>query len=176
MRVVARIPGAHRIEFVTGPLLSAAGLAMARPMSVVSAACAMAAFALAWPLAEWWMHRWLLHRVYRREHWHHHVDPTSDLHVLPLLSDAVLAVIAGALVLATGRRVGGALFGGFALGYVAFYYAHWFMHLGWWPSRGPLAAAARRHALHHAGIEANYNVLLPLGDWLFGTYASAPDR
>lgn len=52
------------------------------------------------------------------------------------------------------------------------YFVHLEMHLrkGWFYAKTPVFRyLERRHRLHHLHPNANYNVLLPLFDWLFGT-------
>jgi sterol desaturase/sphingolipid hydroxylase (fatty acid hydroxylase superfamily) len=170
--VVARLKWAQFVELATAPCFVAAGAWIAGLSRGSLWSGALGLF-VCWPLAEWWLHRSLLHRVLRTAHWHHHEDPMSDIHVTPFLPDAVLLAIFGLCVLIGGRAIGGGLFAGFAAGYATFYYTHLCVHAGFWPKTGWLGDIARRHDLHHRGIEANYNVLLPLGDWIFRTYVRA---
>lgn len=175
MPIVARISWAHRVEFVTTPLLVAGGAWLTWPIDARDVAIGALAFAVGWPLFEWWLHRELLHRWLRRAHWIHHVEPLGDTHILPLVPDALLLVTLGIMTAVFGRQTGAAVFVGFGSGYATYYYGHWCMHVGWWPDGGWLGEARSRHAVHHQGVEANYNVLVPLGDWMFGTYLRADD-
>lgn len=165
----ARVRLAHRAEFITAPLFVAAGLWVAHPLGIAGVVACLFGFFVAWPLAEWWLHKDLMHRILRRAHWHHHTHPLDDPPVPPFMPDVALAAIFAVLVAIGGWRVGGSLFAGFALGYGVYFYAHWCIHLGWWPMRGWFGDVVRRHDVHHSDIEANFNVLFPLGDWLFGT-------
>ena len=170
MRIVARLRWAPLLQAVTSLLYCAGALWLVWPVDRWSLAWALAGFFIGWPLVEWWMHRVLFHRLFRHEHWDHHADPQGDLSVVPPIMELILAMLFGLMVLAMGMQIGASVFSGFTLGYALYNDAHWCMHAGWWPRRGWLGAAARRHAVHHQGIEANYNVLLPVGDWLFRTY------
>lgn len=63
------------------------------------------------------------------------------------------------------------MFVSFALYYIAFEEIHWRTHMG---GRLPkwLRFAARHHLLHHAHDNGEYNVFLPLVDWLVGAFQS----
>ncbi len=59
----------------------------------------------------------------------------------------------------------------------------WLVHLemhrdkGWFFARNALFRYLdRRHQLHHLYPDTNFNVLLPLCDWFFGTYHVQPQR
>jgi sterol desaturase/sphingolipid hydroxylase (fatty acid hydroxylase superfamily) len=74
------------------------------------------------------------------------------------------------MVAILGWPDGSAMFAGFVFGYALYNDAHWCLHAGHWPRGRWFDDVAQRHALHHHGEPVNYNVLLPVGDWLFGTY------
>lgn len=125
---------------------------------------------VAWIFSEYVTHRYVFHRLYRREHWAHHMRPASDIGISPIytIPGQVLLAIAG--VWAMGMAIGGGLFAGYAIGYLTYLTVHhafhrWSIGSGHW-----LRAAYERHELHHAGIEKNFNVLIPLGDKLFKTF------
>ena len=65
------------------------------------------------------------------------------------------------------------MFVAFTLYYIAFEEIHWRTHMGGrLPKR--LRFAARHHLLHHAHEAGEYNVFLPMFDWLVGTIWSRP--
>src|SRR5579864_150859 len=65
------------------------------------------------------------------------------------------------------------LFVAFTLYYIAFEEIHWRTHMGGrLPKR--LRFAARHHLLHHALETGEYNVFLPICDWLVGTVRPRP--
>lgn len=64
------------------------------------------------------------------------------------------------------------IFAAFALYYIAFEEIHWRSHIGGWLPRW-LRPAARHHLLHHAHETGEYNVFLPLFDWLLGIPAKS---
>ena len=57
------------------------------------------------------------------------------------------------------------VFASFAVYYMAFEEIHWRSHMGGWLPKW-LRPAARHHLLHHAHDTGQYNVFLPLFDWL----------
>lgn len=148
-------------------------------------------------IVEYLAHRYLMHRdtrllhaMYLRHTVRHHryftrddieVTHHRDLHAVlfpPLLLfffALVALVVAAAVGLALGRAAG-ILF--FALS-LAYYLAYEVLHLlAHWPQHGavmrfaPLRRLLRHHRLHHAPQvmnQGNYNIVFPLGDWLFGT-------
>jgi hypothetical protein len=65
------------------------------------------------------------------------------------------------------------MFVAFTLYYIAFEEVHWRAHMGGrLPKR--LRFAARHHLLHHAHERGEYNVFLPICDWLVGTVWPRP--
>ena len=129
-------------------------------------------FAL-WQVFEWFMHRHILHGWAKREHWKHHREPTGEAGIPPWLTLPAVVALFVVLVLLLGSAIGGGLFTGLAFGYWTYNLTHWAIHAGHWPRAGILGGIARRHDLHHRGVAANFNVLLPWADMAFGTYRSA---
>lgn len=165
----------YYLDFLTAPLVALVLLILAFPINNMK----LSAFALgyfSWVMFEWWFHAKLLHRRYRREHWVHHKRP-SDIHVneqLPWqLTNGLLA--AGSVFTVTLAGPYGAAFAAaLALGYLSYIGTHHALHQGLIRPTTPfLGAVVRRHELHHRGVEANFNVLCPLGDHLMGTYVKA---
>jgi hypothetical protein len=170
MRLVTRTGWTYYIDFVTAPLFAAAACWLAWPLDPGDAVALAAGALICWPLVEWWMHRFVLHRHFRHDHWHHHRDPLGhEGGILPLLPDVLFVAMAAVTLPVAGASLGGAGLSGVAIGYGTYVWSHWLIHTRVWPRRGWLGGVARRHDVHHRGVEANYNVLIPLGDWVFGT-------
>ncbi len=60
------------------------------------------------------------------------------------------------------------VFASFSLYYMAFEEIHWRTHMGGWVPKW-LRPAARHHLLHHAHDGGQFNVFLPIFDWLDGS-------
>lgn len=148
------------------------GVMLATGASEPLAYAAIAGFA-AWQIFEWAAHRYVLHGLVRGQHWLHHREPTGDAGVPPVFTIPALLLLLALLILSFGPPIGGGLFAGFGLGYWTYNLTHWAIHAGYWPTSGLLSGVARRHALHHRGTPANFNVLLPICDLLFGTFRKA---
>jgi hypothetical protein len=148
-------------------------------------------------VVEYLVHRHLMHRdtrllhaMFERHTLRHHryftredieVATRDDLHavlfppVLLFFFAAVALGVAASVGLMFGRAAG-LLFFALAL---AYYLAYEVLHLlAHWPQRGGVTRSAllrrllRHHRLHHAPQimnQGNYNIVFPLGDWLFGT-------
>lgn len=129
---------------------------------------------VAWMFSEHVTHRYLFHRLYRREHWAHHMRPASDIGVKPSYTVIAQLVMAGVLMGTCGLTVGGGLFAGYAAGYLTYLTTHHAFHRWTIPQGHWLRAAYERHEWHHMGHEVNFNVLIPLGDRLFRTYHQPP--
>jgi Fatty acid hydroxylase superfamily len=73
-------------------------------------------------------------------------------------------------ILKTGWTVG--MFAAFTFYYIAFEEIHWRTHMG---GRLPkyLRFAARHHLLHHTHETGEYNVFLPICDWIVGLFKPA---
>jgi hypothetical protein len=55
---------------------------------------------------------------------------------------------------------------------LASHYVHPMIHMrtgAWWEGTRAFKFLLKRHVWHHRFIDTNYNVVLPLGDWLFRT-------
>jgi len=61
------------------------------------------------------------------------------------------------------------VFLGFAVYYVAFEEIHWRMHMGGWLPQW-LRPATRHHLYHHAHETEQFNVFLPIFDWVVGWF------
>lgn len=132
--------------------------------------CAAVAGFLAWQPIEWAIHRHILHGPLRGQHWMHHREPAGDAGVPPFFTIPLLLGLLAAVIGAAGATIGGGFFTGIGLGYWTYNLTHWSIHAGYWPIDGLLGGVARRHKLHHRGVPANFNVLFPICDLLFGTY------
>lgn len=149
-------------------------------------------------VVEYLVHRHLMHRdtrllhaMYLRHTVRHHryftrddieVTHHADLHAVlfPPLLLFFFALVALGVATVVGLAFGhsaGVLF--FALS-LAYYLAYEVLHLlAHWPQHGALMRSAllrrllRHHRLHHTPQvmnQGNYNIVFPLGDWLFGTW------
>jgi hypothetical protein len=131
-------------------------------------------------LFEYCLHRFVLHRgrgIFFETHMLHHTtlnSPEGPRYVNfsrnPWGVVGLFAVNAVPfLLLEWVFRIGwtAGIFAAFALYYIAFEEIHWRSHMG---GRLPkwLRPAARHHLLHHAHETGEYNVFLPLFDWLLG--------
>lgn len=172
MRVMARLRWAPLFQAITSRVYAAVALFVAWPLTPVHVALALVGLLVVWPIFEWWIHRVFLHGLVPDKHHHHHVDPRGDLSIVPPIIDLLMGAIFLAMGVLLGWRAGSSAFAGFVIGYGIYNDVHWCLHAGYWPKFRWCDAVARRHRLHHQGEEANYNVLLPIGDWLFRTYRS----
>lgn len=130
---------------------------------------------LVWTFIEYATHRWLFHRVYRREHWVHHIRPAAYVGV-PAYQTGLGALCGmGGLMGSLGIDAGAGAFCGLAFGYVLYIWAHDRFHHR---STVPGTYWDRRriaHTVHHArGIEANFGVVTPAWDMLLGTFKPNP--
>lgn len=149
-----------------------AAVALATGIGGAWASAAIAGFLL-WQPFEWATHRHVLHGFMRAKHWLHHRSPTGDAGVPPFVTLPLLLVLLAACLALFGPVVGGGLFAGFAVGYETYNLTHWAIHAGHWPRTGFVGGVARRHDLHHRGVAANFNVLLPIVDLCSGTFRKA---
>ena len=88
---------------------------------------------------------------------------------------AVTVPAFGLLALAAPRNAVALTFAAAFCHYLLYEWLHLVSHLpeGHWFSRQRLLAGfRRRHALHHGAAGRNFNITLPLFDWLFGTLRS----
>lgn len=128
---------------------------------------------------EYFFHRFLLHQPKSfLSHYHlvHHATwgaPDEAVYinfasapwvVVLLFTINALPVVAAEWVFRAGLAPGVPV--GFVVYFVAYEEIHWRIHLGGWlPSW--LRFAPRHHLMHHAGAEEQFNVFLPVFDWLF---------
>jgi uncharacterized protein involved in cysteine biosynthesis len=154
------------IDFVTMPLL----VVLLMPLSTY-AALAVVGY-VGWIFAEYYLHRTVFHRMYRREHWRHHRLPTDKSGAVSALHSHVIALATSVVFVSLlGLLIGGAIAAGLVLGYLQYIVLHHAIHHGWVSETNRvLGGVVRRHEMHHSGVEANFNFLIPLGDVLFGTY------
>ncbi|MCW5889309.1 MAG: hypothetical protein KIT14_02020 [bacterium] len=169
-------------------------LATTLPLGVADG-LALAVILLAIVLAEYASHRWSMHRprfpraVYHRHVVEHHaffsrdhmaIDHWTDLRwvlfppwALPLLVVTILPFFAGLWALGAPRLAWLFLFAVIAY-YGVYEITHALAHVR--PGDGPLgraiAAVTRHHRVHHDPTlmhRWNFNFVVPLGDWLWGT-------
>lgn len=162
------------LDFLTMPIISLSCAALSPSDTLAVGAAALGYFS--WVLIEWWFHAKLLHRRYRRDHWVHHLRPadTTVNEALPATYTHAIAALAVGTAYLLGAGYGLAFAGALVAGYASYIWGHHLMHHGYLRTTTPiLGAAVRRHNLHHRGVEANYNVLCPLGDLLMGTFVKA---
>lgn len=159
----------YHLEFFTVPAAVTVLISLSPPTTNIVISAYIIGY-LSWVATEYWMHRWLFHRHYRRDHWVHHLRPTAEEGTTPTwIAHVLLTLLLAGLIALFQRLIGAALGAGFLLGYLSYivphhlvhHSHHWLVQNSWW---------ARRHRLHHKGVEANFNLLNPLGDLLFGTY------
>lgn len=167
---------AYYADFFIVPLLVLAALVLGLAADPKTYAIALPVGAAGWTLAEYLIHRFVLHRIYRREHWAHHRSPARYIGVPPTHTTAIWLTLACGLwgTLPLGMAAG--LYSGFLLGYLAYIAAHDRYHHGnpeLWEA-GYWRNCWARHRMHHHGVEANFGVLTPFWDALFGTYKNPP--
>jgi sterol desaturase/sphingolipid hydroxylase (fatty acid hydroxylase superfamily) len=140
-------------------------------------ALAMLVFGLVlWTFAEYATHRWLFHRVFRREHWIHHIRPSSYDGVPAWQSNLIALLVLGGCIGSFGLDAGAGLFAGIAAGYVLYIWAHdRFHHFPHTFRSVYWQGQERNHEMHHKrGIEANFGVVTPAWDMLLGTFQPNP--
>lgn len=144
--------------------------------------------------SEWRIHRDLLHKrsrwfplLYERHTLMHHrvflerdmeITSVDEFGLVLIPPEAELLVVFATLppallIAATGAHDAARLFFATAVGFaVSYEWLHLAFHL---PAKGPLggviATLRKHHAAHHdpAHMNANYNVTVPLWDWVRGT-------
>ncbi len=130
--------------------------------------------AFLWTFIENAMHRWTFHRLYRKEHWIHHIRPGAYIGVPGWQTAGLFVLVLGGCWGSLGLDLGGGLFCGIASGYFLYIWAHDLFHHGrikpgtYWARR---EAAHRVH--HESGKEVNFGVVTPLWDMVLGTYQPA---
>lgn len=170
------------LAVVTGYIAVTTGTSVARDL--VSAACAVVLYPLAWYL----LHRFVLHgqflfksawtaKVWKRIHFDHHQDP----HKLEVLFGALYTTLPtiALLTLPIGYALNGV--SGAAAGLCAgllttcFYeFCHCIQHLSYKPKNKVLAEMKRLHMAHHFHDETgNFGITNFLWDRLLGTHYEA---
>jgi len=130
---------------------------------------------------EYALHRFVLHSgsgIFFHQHMVHHTTlnapeaaryvnfSSNPLGVVALFFANAAPFLILDSIFRTGWSAG--MFVAFTLYYIAFEEIHWRTHMaGGLPKR--LRFAARHHLLHHAHETGEYNVFLPLCDWLVGS-------
>jgi hypothetical protein len=148
-------------------------------------------------LFEWILHRFVMHRPvgrfryayeahaqthhnrFRADGSYHLGDHPHDLATIPMAwwNGPVLIAVSSAPFWAAGWLLGlwslpASVTAAIACYYVTYEYIHWCMHkpAGRWFERTRLFQFLNgHHLLHHAWQGKNYNVVLPLWDWILGT-------
>lgn len=133
---------------------------------------AFAAGWFVWTFAEYAIHRWVFHVLFPRQHWLHHIRPTSmssnvsvqSWHSFLGLSFAYLASID-----LLGLNAGSPFFAGICAGYWFYSFVHFAVHHLEQPGAffGDLAAI---HDIHHRRPRVNFGVQTVLWDRLLGTF------
>lgn len=160
--------GSYYADFYITPVLMLAALGFAGPHVARFLALALAAF-ITWSFTEYWIHRALFHHVFKRSHDLHHIRPRGFDAAPWWLTLLVQLLLALALIGGLGT-VGAGLFLGLEGGYLAYIVAHDRIHHGPKATRGWWRKAARRHAIHHRGLEVNFGVITAVWDRAFGTF------
>lgn len=150
------------------------------PHSVPGVLAGFAAGLLYANLFEYCLHRFVLHRgrgIFFETHMLHHTTLNSPegpryvnfsrnpWGVVALFAANAVPFLILEWIFRFGWTAG--IFAAFALYYIAFEEIHWRSHMGGWLPKW-LRPAARHHLLHHAHETGEYNVFLPLFDWLLG--------
>lgn len=147
--------------------------------------------------AEWVLHKFIMHRPFKLipygyEHvTSHHAKFGGDEsyhvreewqknHVLFTWKEYVLApLICSALYVSVELAVQKPIWIGCVLATLAYLQAfnslHWRWHVPsdtWFQRTRIFRWMKERHRVHHLDQDTNYNLILPLGDWLFGTFVT----
>jgi sterol desaturase/sphingolipid hydroxylase (fatty acid hydroxylase superfamily) len=159
-------PWQYYVDFVAFPLAVIAVAAL-EGVSLAWFGVAVIGFVL-FTFAEYWTHRLILHRLFwhathERHHTHAHEYVVFAVWLLPLFFLVLLAIS----VDLTGS---GALWCGFATGYVWFLTWHHMLHHRELEHRPWVARYAAWHNQHHMNIRCNYGITNPVWDYVFGTY------
>lgn len=130
--------------------------------------------AFLWTVAEYIIHRWAFHRLYRHEHWIHHIRPHGYASLPGWQTGGLFAVVLGGCWGSLGLDAGGGLFCGLAGGYFTYIWMHNRFHHGRTTPGSYVARREAEHKIHHdSGKEVNFAVVTPLWDVLCGTYQPA---
>jgi len=168
-------------------------------VSTLSACVGFVLFFLYAGLFEYALHRWLMHRPSRvlpypykvHELLHHqvfgggatyHVQREEDTNLILFQWWQTLLLLASHVPLAWGLQVASGFpvfWGGMsalAVYYALYEYLHWCMHNPtgrWIELTRVFQYLDAHHRLHHRLWRTNFNVVLPIGDLVFGTFRPA---
>jgi len=169
-------------------------------MITLHIAASLAFATLLYSLSEYVVHRWLMHRMrlanfadsdtmrelvrnhmgkhHKRDYHHDNHDEDDKLWQVQLFGLIPVGLVESALFFLDPITC--AVVFVYGLGYASFW---WVVHLemhrceGRFFSRTALFRHLElRHQYHHEFPNTNFNVILPFGDWLFGTYPSKDQR
>lgn len=157
-------------DFIVIPFLLLAALYAMTITLPALAAVAVGAFI--WTFVEYALHRWVFHRLYRREHWIHHIRPAAFIGVPAWQTGLAALAVLGGCWGGFGVDVGGGLFMGLGGGYLLYIWLHDTFHHGSviQGSGGYVARREADHREHHDhGKEVNFGVVTRLWDVLLKT-------
>lgn len=131
---------------------------------------------------EYCLHRWIFHfeaktKEQRFQHFllhgYHHEFPNDPMRlVLPPIGIWPVAAIVGVVYYFVFGAYFWPVYGGTALGYIAYDWTHYYTHY-FNPKRGPGKWLKRYHMLHHFDSPNHrYGITSPLWDFVFGTFLS----
>lgn len=157
-------------DFIVIPILLLAALTAMHVTLPSLAAAAVGAFM--WTFIEYALHRWVFHRLYRHEHWIHHIRPGAFIGVPAWQTALAFLAVLGGCWGAFGVDVGGGLFMGIGGGYFLYIWLHDRFHHGS-VVQGADNYVSRREAVHRghhdSGKEVNFGVVTSLWDVLLKT-------
>ena len=143
---------------------------------------------LAFSLLEYLLHRFPFHWPHGPSrasklrlfimHGYHHQFPNDPRRLVapPALSWPIAAIVLLAYWLVLGSPYMWILFGGTAVGYLAYDWIHYYTHHVRSPSTFIGKRLRRAHAVHHYQIfHLNMGISSPLWDYVFGTFAWSDD-
>lgn len=142
-------------------------------------------FAL-WTLFEYILHRWVFHFIpessEQRTSWylvhqiHHDYHEWDRLVAPPLMSLSLGAIFFVLMRLTLGASLMWPVFAGFAIGYLAYDYSHFYQHFGK-PTSNWAKRLRRRHFQHHTTYPDRwYGVSSPFWDYVFRTHVKKGER
>jgi sterol desaturase/sphingolipid hydroxylase (fatty acid hydroxylase superfamily) len=131
-------------------------------------------------LIEYSLHRWVFHFTAKNRkerlrlfllHGYHHDFPNDPMRlVLPPISIWPIAIVVGVVYHFAFGGYFWPVFGGTALGYIAYDWVHYYTH-HFNPKRGPGKWLKKYHMLHHFDSPNHrYGITSPLWDLVFRTY------
>jgi sterol desaturase/sphingolipid hydroxylase (fatty acid hydroxylase superfamily) len=131
-------------------------------------------------LIEYFLHRFLFHKEPHTKkerfqhfilHGYHHEFPNDPMRlVLPPLGIWPVAALVGVIYYFVFGRYFWTVYGGSALGYIAYDWIHYYTH-HFNPKTGPGKWLKKYHMLHHFDSPRHrFGITSPLWDFVFGTY------